>query len=280
MPGRIIGVSIDSRGKPALRMAMQTREQHIRRDKATSNICTAQALLANISAFYAVYHGPEGLTRIARRVHGLACASADALRATGYTIKETAIFDTFTVDVSSKGRTAQQIQDWCCSNGVNVRIIDATTVGISFGEAISLEDTQQLLASFGVDKEKFQLAVNGPSSFSIPATLARSTSFLSHPVFNTYRSETQMLRYIKHLENKDLSLNFSMISLGSCTMKLNASVEMFPVTWPEVSNIHPFAPVNQTHGYLEMISSLNADLAKITGFAAVSAQPNSGAQVR
>jgi glycine dehydrogenase len=277
MPGRIIGVSVDSRGKPALRMAMQTREQHIRRDKATSNICTAQALLANISAFYAVYHGPEGLTTIANRIHRMTCLTANAIKNAGFNVPESNIFDTFTVDVGSKGRTAQQVQDDCAKNGVNVRVIDTNTVGISFGETITVEDQVALVKAFGISKDQLSRA---SLQSQIPSNLQRKSAFLTHPVFNTCRSETQMLRYIKHLENKDLSLNFSMISLGSCTMKLNASVEMFPVTWPETGNIHPFAPADQTVGYREMIESLNADLAKITGFAAVSAQPNSGAQVR
>ena len=275
MPGRIIGVSIDSRGKPALRMAMQTREQHIRRDKATSNICTAQALLANMAAFYAVYHGPDGLARIANRVHGMAVVTANALREAGFSISSEPFFDTFVVDVSSKGKTSSDIQKAAAAVGVNVREISPYQVGISFGEAITKPDVVALLCAFGVPSS----ALDAAPVTVIPESLQRSSKYLTHPVFNTHKSETQMLRYIKNLENKDLSLNFSMISLGSCTMKLNASVEMFPVTWPETANLHPFAPEDQTHGYKEMISSLNADLAKITGFAAVSAQPNSGAQV-
>jgi glycine dehydrogenase len=274
MPGRIIGVSIDSRGKPALRMAMQTREQHIRRDKATSNICTAQALLANMAAFYAVYHGPEGLTTIAQRVHGMATLTAKSLTDAGYKVDSAPFFDTFKVDVSSKGFTSAQIGAKCAAAGVNVRIIDAKNVGISFGEAIDRADTVKLLSAFGVDGKSLGKV---PKS-TVPATLARKTAILTHPIFNSHKSETQMLRYMKSLENKDLSLNYSMISLGSCTMKLNASVEMFPVTWPETCNMHPFAPANQTEGYTEMIADLNKDLAEITGFAAVSAQPNSGAQ--
>lgn len=275
MPGRIIGVSIDSRGKPALRMAMQTREQHIRRDKATSNICTAQALLANMAAFYGVYHGPEGLKRIAERVHGMTVATANALSGAGYSVSKTPYFDTFSVDVSSKGTTAAAVAAKAAENGVNVRVINDKTVGISFGESITLQDTVALLKAFGVSKEA--LVTSTPSS-PIPSNLRRSSEFMKHPNFNTYHSETKMLRYLKSLENRDLSLNFSMISLGSCTMKLNASVEMAPVTWPETCNMHPFAPVNQTKGYIEMIESLNKDLATITGFAAVSTQPNSGAQ--
>jgi glycine dehydrogenase len=255
--------------------AMQTREQHIRRDKATSNICTAQALLANISAFYAVYHGPEGLTKIARRIHGMACNTAGALRAAGYEIPETQIFDTFTVRVRSRGISAADLQKKAVENGVNVRLVDDDTVGISFGESVTVMDQVSLVRAFGLTEKDL---ADAASSSMIPNSLQRQSQFLTHPVFNTCKSETQMLRYIKHLENKDLSLNFSMISLGSCTMKLNASVEMFPVTWPETGNLHPFVPADQARGYHEMIASLNADLAKITGFAAVSAQPNSGAQ--
>ena len=274
MPGRIIGVSIDSRGKPALRMAMQTREQHIRRDKATSNICTAQALLANMAAFYGVYHGPEGLKKIASRVHGMASSSAGALAAAGYAVDKTAFFDTIKVDVSSKGKTAKDVQAAAIKAGVNIRVIDAKTVGVSFGEAITKADVVNLISAFGITES----ALSTSFINKIPTAIQRSSSFMTHPNFNTYHSETQMLRYLKSLENRDLSLNFSMISLGSCTMKLNASVEMAPVTWPETCNIHPFAPEHQVQGYHEMIASLNKDLAEITGFAAISAQPNSGAQ--
>lgn len=277
MPGRIIGVSRDSRGKPCLRMAMQTREQHIRRDKATSNICTAQALLANMAAFYAVYHGPEGLKNIATRIHHMTAATADALAHNGYRITNSgSFFDTITVDLSAKSMHSEHIQKAAIANGINVRVIDDTHIGISFGEAITKDDVVALLKSFGVLESSLKADVL-PSQ-SIPVDLQRQSPYLTHPNFNTHHSETQMLRYLKFLESKDLSLNYSMISLGSCTMKLNASVEMFPVTWPETANMHPFAPVDQTLGYQEMIQSLNKDLAEITGFAAVSAQPNSGAQ--
>lgn len=272
MPGRIIGVSVDSRGKPALRMAMQTREQHIRRDKATSNICTAQALLANMAGFYGVYHGPEGLKKIAGRIHGMTASTAEALQAAGYKLENQTFFDTLNVDVSAAGKTSKQIADAAVKVGANVRIINDTHVGISFGESITKSDTMALLSSFGITGQ--------PSVAPALAlgNLERSSRILEHPVFNSYHSETRMLRYLKGLENKDLSLNHSMIALGSCTMKLNATTEMLPVTWPETANMHPFAPVDQTHGYLEMIASLNKDLAEITGFAAVSTQPNSGAQ--
>merc|ERR1719453_2002459 len=274
MPGRIIGVSIDSRGKPALRMAMQTREQHIRRDKATSNICTAQALLANMAAFYAVYHGPEGLKDIAERIHFMAQSTASTLANEGFKIDTMSFYDTFVVDVSSKGLSSAAVQDKCAAAGVNVRVIDDKKVGISFGEAITRKDVELLLSGFGVDGSK--LPASAPVS-GIAGDLHRHSSYLTHPVFNSHRSETQMLRYMKGLENKDLSLNYSAIMLGSCTMKLNASVEMFPVTWPETCNMHPFAPEDQTKGYKALIDSLNADLAEITGFAACSTQPNSGA---
>lgn len=279
MPGRIIGVSIDSRGQPALRMAMQTREQHIRRDKATSNICTAQALLANMAAFYCVYHGPDGLRDIADRIHGMTTVTADILSKSGFeVINKDQFFDTIAVDVSSKGMTAQQVQQRAVANGINVRVIDDKRVGVSFGESINKDDTVALLKAFSIDNGDEEIAKSERSA-CIPVHLQRTSSYLTHPNFNTHHSETQMLRYMKELENKDLSLNWSMISLGSCTMKLNASVEMFPVTWPETANMHPFAPVDQTRGYVEMIESLNRDLAEITGFAAVSAQPNSGANV-
>merc|ERR1712023_574614 len=266
--------SIDSEGKPALRMAMQTREQHIRRDKATSNICTAQALLANMAAFYGVYHGPDGLKKIAERIHLMAQSTATTLAGDGFKIDTMSFYDTFVVDVSSKGLTSSAVQSKCADAGVNLRVIDEKKVGISFGEAITRKDVVALLSAFGVDGSK--LPTSAPSS-GIAGDLHRNSSFLSHPVFNSHHSETQMLRYMKNLENKDLSLNYSAIMLGSCTMKLNASVEMFPVTWPETCNMHPFAPEDQTQGYKALIDSLNKDLAEITGFAACSTQPNSGA---
>jgi glycine dehydrogenase len=281
MPGRIIGVSIDSRGLPALRMAMQTREQHIRRDKATSNICTAQALLANMAGFYACYHGPEGLKRIASRIHNMTAATADVLSQHGYEIEQKGFFDTITVNSTNSKlfKTSGEIVASAERHGINVRVVDNHHVGLSFGESITTEDVIQLLQSFGVPNAEQALKdAAAKNSINIPEALRRSSPFLTHPTFNTYHSETQMLRYLKALETKDLSLNYSMISLGSCTMKLNATVEMIPVTWNETSNIHPFAPHNQVQGYLEMVASLNRDLAEITGFDAVSAQPNSGAQ--
>ena len=278
MPGRIIGVSIDARGLPALRMAMQTREQHIRRDKATSNICTAQALLANMAAFYAVYHGPEGLKQIANRIHSMAVVTAEVLKSYGFTVESESYFDTFVVRVP-KGKNAQAVAQSITDHGANVRVIDNERLGFSFGETITKEDVLNVFRGCGItDSEEAVFGRVSSVTERIPSSLQRESAFLTHPNFNTHHSETQMLRYMKGLENKDLSLNFSMISLGSCTMKLNATVEMIPVTWPETANLHPFAPVDQTQGYVEMINSLNKDLATITGFDAVSAQPNSGAQ--
>ena len=274
MPGRIIGVTVDSNGKPCLRMAMQTREQHIRRDKATSNICTAQALLANMAAAYAIYHGPRGLTDIAGRVHALARVAHRELAKAGFDVTSEAFFDTITVNVSSKGMTAQQVQDGAVSVGANVRIIDEHTVGIAMGEGITRDDLKTLLkGAFGVDADM----TADDSLTHVDPSVAREGDILTHPIFNQHHSETQMLRYLKALENRDLSLNHSMISLGSCTMKLNATSEMIPVTWPEFANIHPFAPHDQVVGYHKLIEDLNKDLAEITGFSAVSAQPNAGA---
>ena len=275
MPGRIIGVTVDNRGKPCLRMAMQTREQHIRRDKATSNICTAQALLANMAAAYAIYHGPEGLKAISGRVHALARVAHRELAGAGFKVAQGPFFDTFSIDVSSKGMTAQQVQDKAASVGANVRVVNDTTVAISMGEGITRDDLKTLLeGAFGVSCANVSADM---SMTKVDSSVARSGEILEHPIFRTHHSETQMLRYLKALENRDLALNHSMISLGSCTMKLNATSEMLPVTWPEIGNIHPFAPLDQVVGYHEMIKDLNKDLAEITGFAAVSAMPNSGA---
>lgn len=275
MPGRIIGVTVDSKGTPCLRMAMQTREQHIRRDKATSNICTAQALLANMAASYAIYHGPEGLLDISGRIHALARVAHRELGKAGFGVTDGAFFDTISIDVSSKGMTAAEVQAGAVSVGANVRIIDENTVGISMGEGITRDDLSALL------KGAFKISspdVSADDSLSnVEPSVAREGEILTHPIFRMHHSESQMLRYLKTLENRDLSLNHSMISLGSCTMKLNATSEMIPITWPEFSDIHPFAPHDQVVGYHEMIEDLNKDLSEITGFAAVSAQPNSGA---
>lgn len=275
LPGRIIGVTVDTKGKPCLRMAMQTREQHIRRDKATSNICTAQALLANMAAAYAIYHGPEGIKEIAGRIHALARVAHRELGKAGFKVSEGAFFDTFTVDVSSMGLNSTQVQAGAASVGANVRIVDESTVGISMGEGITRDDLKALLS--GAFKVSNADVSADDSLVSVDAAYARDGDIMVHPIFRMHHSETQMLRYLKTLENRDLALNHSMISLGSCTMKLNATSEMIPVTWPEFCDIHPFAPHDQVVGYHEMIEDLNKDLSEITGFAAVSAQPNSGA---
>ena len=273
MPGRIIGVTRDSRGKPALRLTMQTREQHIKRDKATSNICTAQALLANMASAYGVYHGPEGIKAIAQRIHNMTVATAKVLKDAGYSLGSDVYFDTLRVHVQDG--TSETFAAKAEFHGVNVRVIDSSSIGISFGEAIVRADVEALLQAFDVDPA----ALSGALVPSVlPASLKRTSAFMTHPVFNCHHSETEMLRYLHSLEVKDIALNFSMIALGSCTMKLNATSEMMPVTWPEVNAIHPFAPRSQTIGYGEMIASLHKDLAALTGFAAVSSQPNSGAQ--
>jgi glycine dehydrogenase len=275
MPGRIIGVTIDSEGQPCLRMAMQTREQHIRRDKATSNICTAQALLANMAAAYAVYHGPEGVQNISGHIHALARVAHREITAAGFEATKEDFFDTFVVDVSSKGMTAKSVAENAAAAGSNVRVIDDNTVGISMGEGITREDIANLLSSgFGITSPDLSA---DESVTTVGGGYHRDEPIMTHPIFNQHHSESQMLRYLKTLENKDLALNHSMISLGSCTMKLNATSEMIPVTWDETANIHPFAPHDQVQGYHEMIKDLNKDLCEITGFAAVSAQPNSGA---
>lgn len=281
MPGRLIGVTRDSRGKPALRMAMQTREQHIRRDKATSNICTAQAMLANMAAAYGVYHGPDGLKHIATRIHNMTVLTANILSQNGFTVSSASYFDTFTVTVVPGGNAAV-ISQRAEAAGVNVRLIDENSIGISFGEAIDREDTVKLLTAFDISLEVITAALATSASdklkTTISADLQRESSFMQQHVFNNYHSETLMLRYLRSLEVKDISLNFSMMPLGSCTMKLNATAEMAPITWPEVANMHPFVPLHQAEGYFELLEDLNRDLAEITGFAAVSSQPNSGAQ--
>ena len=273
LPGRLIGVSIDSRGKPAYRMALQTREQHIRREKATSNICTAQVLLANIAGMYAVYHGPEGLTRIAGRVHQLTAALAAGLKAGGVTLANDTFFDTLTADLGDKGK-ADMVIAAARAKAVNLRDFGDGRVGMALDETTDEADIQDVLAAFGVTDAKIDLDVPG----GIPRGLARTTDFLTHPVFHGHRSETAMMRYLRKLEGKDLALNRAMIPLGSCTMKLNAAAEMIPITWPEFGQIHPFAPADQVQGYKEMIDDLERMLCEITGFDAVSLQPNAGSQ--
>jgi len=269
MPGRLIGVSVDSRGAPAYRLALQTREQHIRRDKATSNICTAQVLLAVMASMYAVYHGPAGLTHIAREVHAKTARLAAALAAAGIHLEPGPFFDTLVASVP--GRAAHFCQN-AASHGINLRLIDADHLGIAVDETSETADLTAICQAFGAD-----LGEDGaPPAW--PAGLARDTTFLTQQVFNSYHSETEMLRYLKRLEAKDLALNESMIALGSCTMKLNATSEMIPLGWPEVSAMHPFVPADQSHGYREMLEQLQVWLAEITGFAAVSLQPNAGSQ--
>ena len=278
MPGRIIGVSRDAHGRPALRMALQTREQHIRREKATSNVCTAQVLLAVMASMYAVWHGPRGLKRIARRIHERTTVLAAGLERLGHRIAHETYFDTLRVELA--GRTAKQVVAAAAKRRINVRVIDDATIGISLGETASVTDVVDLWASFApnekTDLDYDELAGSVESRLGGP--LARTTAFLTHPVFSTYHSETEMLRYMRRLESRDLSLTHSMIPLGSCTMKLNATAEMFPVTWPEFGSLHPFAPQEQTAGYRAMFEELERDLAEVTGFAGVSLQPNAGSQ--
>ncbi|MEY2792340.1 MAG: hypothetical protein RJA76_332 [Bacteroidota bacterium] len=277
LPGRIIGVSVDAQGNRALRMALQTREQHIRREKATSNICTAQVLLSIMAAAYAVYHGPKGLKNIAGKVFGLTSLLASGLHKLGFSTENKSYFDTLTVQTSDLTAEIREIAEEKNRNFLYYKN-DGTKLSISLDETTSEEDVTDILAIFqrilGKGIQGVELALNNP----IPDALLRKTSFLTHPVFNSYHSEHGMLRYLKSLENKDLSMVHSMISLGSCTMKLNATTEMIPVTWPEIGNIHPFAPAYQTKGYQQMIIQLSKWLCEITGFAAMSMQPNSGAQ--
>jgi len=280
MPGRIIGVSIDSQGLPALRMAMQTREQHIRRDKATSNICTAQALLANMAAMYAIYHGPAGLQAIAHRARGLAGIVAAGASKLGLTVPpQGTFFDT--VSISGPPGIAETLVEHALQKGINIRFISDTTVGVSVDETTKVKDVEDLLSSFAealgknFDLSIQELAKQVPEN--VPSTLSRSAPILTNPIFNSYHTEHEMLRYLARLEQKDLSLKHSMIALGSCTMKLNATTEMIPVTWPETGQLHPFAPLDQSKGYQKMFKDLSMQLCNITGFDAMSLQPNSGA---
>jgi glycine dehydrogenase len=277
IPGRLVGVSKDNADKPALRLALQTREQHIRRDKATSNICTAQVLLAVIASMYAVYHGPKGLKRIAERIHHLTCSLAESLKRCGYEVGTEPFFDTIRVNV---GDRSAAIRQKAIAHQINLRYIDAHTIGISLDETTTQRDLQDLLQIFSVES----VATNDnnlpfiPSSSPLPFSLARTSAYLTHPVFNAYHSETELLRYLHRLQSKDLSLTTAMIPLGSCTMKLNATSEMIPITWAEFAQIHPFAPLEQTQGYQLLFQQLESWLAEITGFAAISLQPNAGSQ--
>jgi len=273
-PGRIIGVSVDAKGKTALRMALQTREQHIRREKANSNICTSQVLLANIAGMYAVYHGAEGVKRIAARIHRMAAIFAHAVKAAGGKLAFDRFYDTVQVEL---GANAANVYAAALAAGINLRDAGNGVLGVAFHEAASEADLKQLIEIF-TGKPADIAALDAAAADAIPAALKRESAILSHPVFNTHHSEHEMLRYLKKLENRDLAMNHSMISLGSCTMKLNATSEMIPITWPEFANMHPFAPREQTAGYLEMIEGLQQQLMAITGFDAISIQPNSGAQ--
>ena len=278
LPGRIIGVSTDSRGKPALRMALQTREQHIRREKATSNVCTAQVLLAVIAGMYAVYHGPDGLRAIAQRVHRLTALLAQSLGALGYEIVNNCYFDT--IRVRSTSLPGREILTKAAARGINVRLHENGDVGVALNETVSVQDIADLISAFaGNEVDTIEIDETAlDEAAAIGSGFRRTSDFLTHPVFNRYQSEHEMLRYIQQLESKDLSLTTSMIPLGSCTMKLNAATEMFPVTWPEFSKLHPFAPRDQAQGYTLLISQLEEWLAEITGFDAVSMQPNAGSQ--
>ncbi len=275
IPGRIIGVSIDAQGNRALRMALQTREQHIKREKATSNICTAQALLANMAAMYAVYHGPDGLKNIAKRVAMLTQTVAGAIEERGFELVSHNFFDTITI----KADNIRGIREKAERQHINLRYIDNNHIGISLDETTSVDDLYDLINCFENDNDPVAFDIHQDDVLHhIPASLLRTSAYLTHPVFNTHRSESQMMRYIKSLENKDLSLNTSMISLGSCTMKLNAATEMMPLSWAHWSKIHPFAPVEQAEGYKYIIDELSKYLCEITAFDACSLQPNSGAQ--
>ncbi|NYH41098.1 glycine dehydrogenase [Micromonospora jinlongensis] len=269
LPGRLVGVSRDADGNPAYRLALQTREQHIRREKATSNICTAQVLLAVMAGMYAVYHGPDGLRDIAARTHQMAARLAAGLRAGGVDVADAAFFDTVTAHVP--GRAAQVVAA-AAERGVNLRLVDADRVGVSCDETTTVAHLREVWAAFGVD------AFDGDGDAALPVDLARTSDFLTHPVFRSHHSETAMLRYLRRLSDFDYALDRGMIPLGSCTMKLNATTEMEPISWAEFAHIHPFAPDAQTAGYREMIGQLESWLAEVTGYDAVSVQPNAGSQ--
>ena len=275
LPGRLVGVSKDSAGTPAYRLALQTREQHIRREKATSNICTAQALLAIVASMYAVYHGPQGLTAIARRAHNSARTLATALQDAGIELLHDSFFDTVTARVPGKAAAVVAAAE---ARGINLRHIDADTVGVSCDETTTEAVIVDVAAAFGAPATSIAAAADAAEGFTLDAQLLRTSEFMTHPVFHTHRSETQMLRYLRRLSDRDLALDRTMIPLGSCTMKLNATAEMQSMTWPEFASIHPFAPDSQTEGWRELIADLEAKLAVITGYDQVSIQPNAGSQ--
>ncbi|MGN6403049.1 MAG: glycine dehydrogenase (aminomethyl-transferring), partial [Sinomonas sp.] len=274
LPGRLVGVSKDDAGRPAYRLALQTREQHIRREKATSNICTAQALLAIVASMYAVYHGPEGLKAIAERTHAHARTLAAALESAGVEVAHRSFFDTVTARVP--GRAAALVAG-AEAKGINLRLVDADTVGISCDETTTADTVATIAAVFGAGPAGDGQDTAG-APFALEGAMHRSSLYLQHPVFHSYRSETQMMRYLRRLSDRDLALDRTMIPLGSCTMKLNAAVEMEAITWPEFAGIHPFAPDSQTEGWRELIADLEQDLATITGYDQVSIQPNAGSQ--
>ncbi|HEY7189508.1 MAG TPA: aminomethyl-transferring glycine dehydrogenase [Vicinamibacterales bacterium] len=284
VPGRIIGVSVDAHGHTAYRMALATREQHIRRERATSNICTAEALLANMAAMYAVYHGPEGLRAIATRLHRLTTILARELDSLGLAQQNRHYFDTLRVTVPQGVET---VRPHAIDHGINFRYVDERTIGIALDETVTLDDVAEIIAVFvaalgrpddAVDRERLRRTAAAAADGTLPPELVRRSSFLTHPVFNTHHSETELMRYIRRLERKDVGLDTSMIPLGSCTMKLNAASEMLPITWERFSRMHPFVPLDQARGYTQIIGDLEAALCEITGFAEVSLQPNSGAQ--
>ncbi len=275
LPGRLVGISLDTRGKPAYRLALQTREQHIRREKATSNICTAQVLLAVMASMYAVYHGPDGLKRIAEKVHCYTAILAAGLKKLGQAPINQSFFDTLTV---ATGEQTAAIHQEAVAQGINLRVVDSNHVGISLDETVGPDDIEVLWRLFDASTELMVADLESAAKSGLPENLLRTSEPLTHPVFNRYHSETEMLRYLRKLADKDIALDRAMIPLGSCTMKLNATAEMIPVTWPEFSNIHPFAPQDQTVGYVAMIEELESMLCAATGYDSISLQPNAGSQ--
>jgi glycine dehydrogenase len=276
LPGRLVGVTVDAHGAPAYRLALQTREQHIRREKATSNICTAQVLLAVMASMYAVYHGPEGLTRIARRVHRLAALLREGLQRLGLDVQPEAFFDTLTVRTGARTRG---IVERALAAGMNLRRVDDATLGVSIDETTSAADVERLFAAFAGETTALSVSeLDHAAADTLPEPLRRTSAFLAHPVFQRYHSETEMLRYLRRLADRDLALDRSMIPLGSCTMKLNATAEMIPVTWSQFGALHPFAPADQAQGYAELVADLEGMLCAVTGYDAVSLQPNAGSQ--
>ena len=277
VPGRIVGVSKDQDGRPALRLALQTREQHIRRDRATSNICTAQVLPAVLASMYAVYHGPSGLHSIASRVHEMSKRLAESLLQLGFTLRHDEFFDTLRIETEDQEQ-ASAIAKAASEAGMNLRLYEDNSLGVALDETVSSVDLEALLAVFSEIKEQPVAALATTTKERLPEGLKRTTTYLSHPVFSSYHSETELLRYLQRLESRDLALDVSMIPLGSCTMKLNATAEMEPVTWPEFASLHPFAPAEQAVGYRQLCGDLERWLAEITGFEAISLQPNAGSQ--